>query len=337
MMPTAREGLERRDGPVGVLLANLGTPQAPTPEAIRAYLAEFLADPDVIDLPRWFWLPLLHGVILRLRPRKVAHAYLRIWTEAGSPLLVGSRAQAAGLAKVLETRFPGRTRVALGMRYGTPTLREALEELRAAGCGRLVALALYPQYSRSTTGSTHAALDGTLAALGWRAPTTRVISYHLEPGYIAALAASVREHWQKHDRGARLLMSFHGLPQRYVDGGDPYQAQCAATARALAEALELRGEQWAVAYQSRVGAERWLMPYADRLLGEWAAAKLGDVDAICPGFSVDCLETLEEIAMQNAEAYAAAGGGRLRYVPALNDRADHLAFLADLVVARLER
>jgi len=336
-MPTAPDGLERRDGPVGVLLANLGTPEAPTPDAIRRYLAEFLADPDVIDLPRWFWLPVLHGLVLNLRPRRVAKAYQSIWTPQGSPLLVGSRAQAAGLAAALEARAPGRTRLALGMRYGEPTLAAALAELRAAGCARLILLALYPQYSRTTTGSTHAAVDAILGAQGWRAPTTRVISYHLEPGYVAALAASVREHWAKHGRGARLLMSFHGLPQRYVAAGDPYAAQCKATAQALAGALELRTEQWAIAFQSRVGAERWLQPYSDQLLDEWATAKHGSIDAVCPGFSVDCLETLEEIALRNAAAYAEAGGGALRYVPALNDRPDHLAFLAELVLARLDR
>ena len=318
---------------LGVLIANLGTPDAPTPEAIKRYLAEFLADPMVIDLPRWFWLPLLHGVILNLRPRKVAHAYAKVWTDQGSPLLVQSRAQAESLELALAPRLPG-SRVELGMRYGNPSLRSALMKLREWGATRLVILPLYPQYSRTTTGSTHAKVDDELGALGWDPPAVRLLSYHDHPGYIGALAASVREHWARRGRGARLLMSFHGLPQRYVDNGDPYQAQCRTTAQLLAAALDLRAEQWAIAYQSRVGAERWLTPYTDELLADWAAQRVGDVDAICPGFSVDCLETLEEIAMQNAEAYAGLGGGELRYVSALNARPDHVGFLADLVAAR---
>jgi ferrochelatase len=318
---------------LGVLVANLGTPDAPTPEAIKRYLGEFLADPLVIDLPRWFWLPLLHFVILNLRPRKVAHAYRKVWTEQGSPLMVQSRAQAEALELALAPRLPN-SRVELGMRYGNPSLKSALERLREWGATRLVILPLYPQYSRTTTGSTHAMIDCDLQGMAWDPAALRLLSYHDHPGYIGALAASVREHWSRRGRGARLLMSFHGLPQRYVDNGDPYQAQCRSTAQLLAAALDLRSEQWAIAYQSRVGAEKWLTPYTDQLLADWAAQRVGDVDAICPGFSADCLETLEEIAMQNAEAYAGLGGGELRYVPALNARPDHIGFLADLIAAR---
>ncbi len=322
--------------PVGVLLTNLGTPDAPTAAAVRRYLAEFLADPMVIDLPRWFWLPLLHGVILNLRPPRSAAAYAKVWTPDGSPLLVESRAQAEGLELALAPRLKAPVRVALGMRYGEPTLAKALADLKGSGVARLVVLPMYPQYSRTTTGSTHAAVDAALAALAWEPHTTRMLGWHDAPGYIAALASSVRQHWQRHGRGARLLMSFHGLPARYVTAGDPYAAQCKATAKALASALDLAADRWALAYQSRVGFEPWLTPYTDRTLAGWAAERLGDVDVVCPGFSADCLETLEEIALANADVYATLGGGALRYVAALNSRSDHLAFLAELVAARVE-
>ena len=318
---------------IGVLVTNLGTPEAPTPEAVRAFLAEFLSDPMVIDLPRWLWLPLLYGVILNLRPRKAAHAYQRVWTEQGSPLMVQSRAQAEALEIALAPRIPA-SRVELGMRYGKPSLEQALHTLREWGATHLVVLPLYPQYSRTTTGSTHSMVDCALAGMGWNPPALRLLSYHGHPGYIAALAASVREHWKMRGHGKRLLMSFHGLPQRYVAAGDPYDAQCRTTASLLAEALDLRGEQWGLSFQSRVGAERWLQPYTDAMLADWAAQRVGDVDVVCPGFSVDCLETLEEIALQNAEAYAGLGGGELRYIPALNARPDHISFLTELIAAR---
>ena len=321
---------------VGVLLTNLGTPDAPTSPAVRRYLAEFLSDPMVIDLPRWLWLPLLHGVILNLRPRRSAAAYARVWLPDGSPLLVESRALAEGLELALAPRLKGSVRVALGMRYGEPSLAKALAELRASGVERLVVLPIYPQYSRTTTGSTHAAVDRALGAMAWEPRTTRVLGWHDAPGYIAALASSVRQHWQRHGRGAKLLMSFHGLPARYVAAGDPYAAQCKATARALAAALDLSADRWTLAYQSRVGFEPWLTPYTDRALAGWAAERLGDIDVICPGFSVDCLETLDEIALENADAYTELGGGALRYVPALNSRPEHFAFLSELVAQRVE-
>lgn len=321
---------------VGVLLANLGTPAAPEPAAVRDFLAEFLADPMVVDLPRWLWLPLLHGVILNLRPRRLAAAYAKVWSPDGSPLFVESRAQAEALELALVPRLKGSVRVALGMRYGLPSLAGALADLKQSGVERLVVLPMYPQYSRTTTGSTHAAVDAALGVLAWDPRTTRVLGWHEAPGYIAALASSVRQHWQRHGRGARLLLSFHGLPARLVAAGDPYAAQCRATAKALASALDLTQERWAIAFQSRFGFEAWLTPYTDRTLAGWAAERLGDVDVVCPGFSADCLETLDEIALTNAEAYAELGGGALRYVPALNARPDHIAFLAELVAARAE-
>lgn len=314
----------------GVLLLNLGTPDAPEPAAIRRYLAEFLRDRRVVDLPRALWLPILYGVILPLRPRKLAPQYARIWTAEGSPLLVITRALRAALAQRLDA-IP----IVEAMRYGQPAIGPALEQLRRAGVRRLAVLPLYPQYSATTTESALDALRAGLDALRWQ-PELRVVrDYHDDTGYIAALADSVHEHWQRHGRGERLLMSFHGIPLRYVARGDPYGQQCEDTARRLAAALALREDEWQVAYQSRVGGAPWLQPYTDEVVPALARAGLRRLDVICPGFSADCLETLDEIAIRYAAAFVAAGGDALRYVPALNARPAHAEALARIVTARL--
>jgi ferrochelatase len=317
---------------LGVLLVNLGTPDAPTPGALRRYLAEFLWDPRVVELPRALWWLILHGAILRFRPRRSAAAYRRVWTEHGSPLLTHSLDQLHALRRILPERLHGQVAISLGMRYGRPSIREALTELKEQNVRRLLVLPLYPQYSGSTTGSTFDAVTTELQ--GWRwIPETRFINqYHDDPAYIAALAASVREFRHKHGQGQRLLFSFHGLPRRYLDAGDPYHCQCLKTARLVAADLGLGENDWKVSFQSRVGTEEWLRPYTDETVREWGGEGLRRVDVICPGFSADCLETLEEIAMQNAEFFAEAGGGELRYIPALNDRPDHIRLLADLIV-----
>ncbi len=323
----------RQEPPIGVLLTNLGTPEAPTVRAVRRYLAEFLADPRVVEAPRWAWLALLHGVILRVRPRRSAAAYAKVWTERGSPLLAISRDQREALAAVLEAAGPGRYRVALAMRYGRPAIAEVLAELLEGGVRRLLVLPLYPQYSATTTASTFDALAAALAGHR-RLPDLRFVAgYHDHRPYIEALAASVEERWRAGGRGERLLLSFHGLPERYRRAGDPYYDQCLATARLLGERLGLGEDGLTVSFQSRVGREAWLRPYTDELLLEWARQGIGRVQVLCPGFAADCLETLEEIAEQNAEAFTAAGGGRLEYIPALNARRDHIAALAALVEA----
>ena len=324
-------GAPRGGAATGVLVANLGTPSAPTTRAVRRYLAEFLSDPRVVELPRWLWLPILHGVILRVRPRRSAAAYREVWTEEGSPLLVNARRQAAALEGALTGAWDGDVRVALGMRYGEPSVDAALGELLEHGATRVVVLPLYPQYSATTTGATYDAIMGALARRR-RLPDLRIVSgYHDHSGYIEALAASVREARATEDRGARLLMSFHGLPRRYCDAGDPYYEQCLRTAELLAERLAEPPGNWAVAFQSRVGREQWLEPYTEDLLAEWARSGVRHVDVLCPGFSADCLETLEEIAIRGAETFRAAGGEGLRYIPALNDRPDHVRMLADIV------
>ncbi len=321
---------------LGVLLVNLGTPDAPTTAAVRRYLAEFLWDPRVIEVPRPLWWLILHGVILRIRPKRSAEAYAKVWTDDGSPLMSWSIRQKKGLEKMLAAALPTPPAVALAMRYGQPSIDEALDELRAANVRRLLVLPLYPQYSATTTASVFDGLADSLKTRRW-IPELRFVShYHDEPGYIDALAASVREFWASKGRGDRLVMSFHGVPRRYLLSGDPYHCHCQKTGRLLAEALHLKDDEWSLSFQSRVGREEWLRPYTDEHLAELAAAGLKRVDVICPGFSADCLETLEEIAMQNAELFQENGGESLAYVPALNARRDHLSFLTQLALRHMQ-
>jgi ferrochelatase len=327
-------GPDRRPGrpPFGVVLANLGSPEAPSAAAVRRYLREFLADPRVVDLPRWQWWPILHLIVLPLRPRRSARLYRRIWTPEGSPLLVASRrlgeALAARLASVAGAELP----VAVGMRYGEPSLASALRRLDTAGCRRVLVLPLYPQYSATTTASV---LDGVFDELKRRRrlPELRTVrSYHDHPAYLEAVAESVRSFWREHGPSERLVMSFHGLPERYVRLGDPYPLECAATARALAARLELPPGRWHMAYQSRFGREAWLRPDLGERLERWARRGSSGVDVVFPGFATDCLETLEEVGITGRARFAAAGGGELRLVPALNDRPEHAAALAEIAL-----
>jgi protoporphyrin/coproporphyrin ferrochelatase len=321
---------------LGVLVTNLGTPDAPETGALRRYLKEFLWDPRVVEVPRPLWWLILNGVILRIRPRRSAEAYRAVWTEEGSPLLSISRAQVAGIKERLSARLPAPVEVVLGMRYGNPSIPAALKQLHDLNVRRLLVLPLYPQYSASTTASTFDALATTL--MGWRwIPELRFISrYHDEPGYIGALADSVREHWAAKGRGEHLVMSFHGVPRRYLDKGDPYHCQCVKTGRLLAERLELEDGSWSVTFQSRFGREEWLKPYTDASIRALGQRGLKRIDVICPGFSADCLETIEEIGVENAGYFHEAGGETLNYIPCLNTRADHLDYLADLALRHLQ-
>lgn len=321
-----------RPARMGVLLTNLGTPDAPTPKALRRYLKQFLWDPRVVEFPRLPWWLILNGVILNIRPRRSAHAYAKIWTDEGSPLLVYSRAQAEGIKQRLEKSCPGSITLALAMRYGSPSVQEGLQVLREAGAERVLILPLYPQYSGSTTGSTFDAIAEVFRQWRW-VPELRFIShYHDNPDYIDAMATHIRTHWSKNGRGEHLLLSFHGVPKRYLMAGDPYYCQCQKTARLLAEALMLDQCDWTLGFQSRFGREEWLQPYVDTLLRNWPAQGKKNIDVFCPGFAADCLETLEEISMQNRELFMDAGGHRYAYIPALNDDPVHLDALVNLVL-----
>ena len=314
-----------------MLVVNLGTPDAPETGAVRRYLAEFLWDPRVVELPRPLWWPILYGFILPTRPSRSAAAYRKVWTAEGSPLLAISQRQVEALRKRLAAALPGPVELALGMRYGRPSIAGALEGLRTANVRRLLVLPLYPQYASATSGSTFDAVAAVLERWRWVPELRLVTSYADEPRYIAALAASVREYRAAHGQGEHLLMSFHGLPQATADAGDPYPLQCRRTARLLAEALGLAEADWSISFQSRLGRQEWLRPYTDERVRELAGRGVRRLDVVCPGFSADCLETLEEIAQQNAEFFHEAGGSTLAYVPALNERTDHIDFLAELV------
>ena len=332
---TENEGHQRAEL-TAVVLVNLGTPDAPTPSALRRYLAEFLSDPRVVETPRWLWWLILHGVILRIRPARSARAYASVWTEQGAPLLTRSRALTDAVEVELRAALGSATpTVKLAMSYGNPNLRDVLEELRVQGLRRILVVPLYPQYSGSTTASVFDALSAQMRRWRWLPELRFVTDYYREPGYVAALAASVREHWQNQGRGERLMLSFHGIPARYLKAGDPYFCQCQVTARLLREALNLTEQELYVTFQSRVGREIWLQPYTDKTLVRWAAEGVRRVDVMCPGFAVDCLETTEEIADQNAHAFVKAGGERLAYIAALNHRPDHVSMLTHLIQRHL--
>src|SRR5688572_29760126 len=313
---------------LGVLLVNLGTPDGPDPGSVRRFLAQFLWDPRVVEAPRWLWWLALHGVILRIRPSKSAHAYRQIWTAEGSPLLVHSTALAKQIAVALQPRW--NAAVALGMSYGSPSIPNALEQLRRQGARRIVVLPLYPQYSGTTTASVFDRVTRELQHWRW-VPELRFIgSYHDDAGYIDALAASIEQHWRTHQK-QHLLFSFHGVPKRYVLAGDPYYCHCRKTARLVAERLALGEKEWSVSFQSQVGREEWLRPYTDEQLLEFAKNGPKRVTVVCPGFATDCLETLEEIAIRNREPFMAAGGEAYDYVPALNAEDSHVAALANVI------
>lgn len=304
-----------------LLLVNLGTPTAPTAAAVSAYLDEFLSDPRVVQLPRWLWLPLLRKVVLPRRSPVVAKKYADVWLPGGSPLAVHT----AALADAMRAKLPG-WRVEHAMRYGTPSLAEALTRLRAEGVRELRVLPLYPQYSTTTTET----VADVIATRRADMQVSMLQDYHRDAGWARAVADSIRAHWAVHGRGERLLFSFHGLPQRVVDAGDPYATQCEASTQAIAQALGIGRDEIVLAYQSRFGKGKWLQPDVVGVLQQLASEGVRRVDVACPGFAVDCLETLEEIAMQDAALFRGAGGEALRYIPCLNAATAHAEALAAL-------
>jgi len=317
-----------------VLICNLGTPDEPTPKAVRRYLAEFLADPRVVEIPRLVWLPILHGFVLRVRPAKSARKYAAIWMKEGSPLKVWTEKQALLLAGYLGERgHPVLVRHA--MRYGQPSIDSALDALRASGVERVLVLPLYPQYAAATTAS----VADAVAAWTVRRrnlPELRFVKhYHDDPGYIDALARRVGDHWMTHGRPDRLVLSFHGLPKRSLTLGDPYHCECLKTGRLLAERLKLRDDSVRVTFQSRFGKAQWLQPYTAPTLVELARQGVARVDVFCPGFAADCLETLEEIDQEARAAFLAAGGKEFGYIPCLNDQHEGIAALAGIALSHM--
>jgi ferrochelatase len=336
--PFAHDRLPR----VGVLLVNLGTPDAPTPSAVRRYLAQFLTDPRVIEIPPWLWKPILHGVILVTRPAASAKKYAAIWTRDGSPLLVHSVKQKTLLLGYLGQRlkaagFPADLcPVELGMCYGNPSVGDALDRLRAANCEKILVVPLYPQYAASTTAT---AFDAVAAHLGHvrRIPGLRFIeTFHSDPGYVKALAQNANDYWVKHGRPDRLVLSFHGLPRQTLDRGDPYHCLCQVTARLLVRELGLAAAQWSLTFQSRFGRAQWLKPYTADTLKEWGREGVRRVDVYCPGFVADCLETLEEIGIEARATFLESGGKEFNVIPCLNEHPLWIAALADLVFQELD-
>jgi ferrochelatase len=320
---------------VGVLLVNLGTPAAATPAALRTYLGQFLSDPRVIEIPRLAWWLILHGIILRTRPAKSAAKYASIWTRDGSPLRVWTEKQAKLLTGYLGERGH-RVVVRHAMRYGEPSIASQLDALKAAGATRVLVLPLYPQYCAATTGS---ALDEVFqwARATRSVPELRTINhFHDDSNYIDALARSVTRHWMVEGNAQKLVMSFHGMPRRTLDLGDPYHCECHKTARLLAERLGLSPKDYVVTFQSRFGKAKWLEPYTEPTLRKLARAGVKRVDVICPGFVADCIETLEEIAIEGKQAFLQAGGQHFHYIPCLNDNSYGMDALSALVIRHLQ-
>ncbi|HID01313.1 MAG TPA: ferrochelatase [Piscirickettsiaceae bacterium] len=322
---------------MGILMTNLGTPDAPTPDALKPYLYQFLSGTRVVEPPppRWQWQLILRTLILPKRSKSSAQAYASVWAEEGSPLLTISQQQLDKLKAALEPHINGPVAFALGMRYGNPSIESALDQLRQAGVSRLLVLPLYPHYAGATTGSTFDALADALKQWRW-VPALRFINhYHDHPGYLDALANSIRDYQAEHGQPDKLIFSYHGIPQRYHDQGDPYLDQCLATTEAVRQRLGLHEDQVITSFQSRFGKEEWIKPYTDETLKSLARQGVKHVQVLCPGFSADCLETLEEIDEENRQYFMAAGGERYGYIPALNDRDDHIAALADIVKTHL--
>ncbi len=325
---------------IGVLLVNLGTPDAATPAAVRRYLAEFLSDPRVVEIPRPVWWPILHGIVLNTRPQKTAKKYAAIWTAEGSPLRVYTERQTQMLRGYLGETVKAPLAVTHAMRYGTRSIAEAVAELKAKNCERILVLPLYPQYAASTTATVMDALAATLATQR-NVPALRFVrSFHDHPAYIDAVVANVLAYWMKSGRPDfrtdRVVMTFHGLPRFHLDRGDPYHCQCQKTARLVAEQLGLAKDEYVVTFQSRFGRTEWLKPYTDATLAALAKSGVKRVDLICPGFAADCLETLEEIAIAGKATFMNAGGASFNYIPVANDSQPWVAALRDIVLENLQ-
>ena len=317
--------------PTGILIVNIGTPATPEPGEIRKYLREFLSDRRVIRWPRWLWLPLLHLIILRVRPGRLVSKYKEIWTEGGSPQLRDSLALADGLERKLQREYGIQAGVVVGMRYGHPSIRDGLRALRDRGAQRLIILPLFPQYSHVTVASVYDAVFEELRR--WRqVPEVETVrGYHLQPAYIHAITQSIEAYWHVHGKPNRLLISYHGIPLNYAAAGDSYPAHCRETTERIFEQLGQKELLVESSFQSRYGPEAWTQPYTDALLAQWGQERGERVDVICPGFAIDCLETLHEIAIEARELYLDSGGEDFHYIPALNSRREHIELLAEII------
>lgn len=316
---------------IGVLITNLGTPKAPTTKAVRTYLTEFLHDPRIVEIPRLLWLLILHGFILRVRPKRSAKAYQSIWGDKGSPLMFHTQDQCTALSHALKKQWGDQIHVEFAMRYGSPTVASALQNLADKRVSKLLVLPLYPQYASSTIGSTFDALASDYTQRRWL-PQLRFISgYHESPLYIHALAESVKAYWADHGRADKLILSYHGLPEQTLQDGDPYFCQCHATTRQLVSVLGLKEDEYMTTFQSRVGRAEWLKPYTDHTMKALPAQGVKSIQVICPGFSADCLETVEEIEVENRDYFLESGGEQFAYIPALNASENHIKALSSIV------
>jgi len=316
---------------IGVIIANLGTPERPVCPSLRKYLSEFLTDPRVIELPNLLRQFLVKGIIINVRSHKSAAAYREVWTDEGSPLMIHT----SQLAEKLNNHLDDQCEVVFGMRYGEPSIDNALSQLHDKGIRKVIIIPMYPQYSGSTSGSIMDAVGSSLKKRRWVPELHFINSYHTNPHYIDALASSVEQHWDSHGKAKKLVISFHGIPQRYVSNGDPYQHHCEETTKLLANKLNLKEDQYLLVYQSRVGREPWLQPYCDETMKSLPNNGIDSVDVICPGFSADCLETIEEIGEENREYFMEAGGEKYEYISALNVTESHIQVLASLVQENL--
>lgn len=321
---------------IGVLVTNLGTPQAPTKQALKIYLKEFLSDPRVVEVPRLIWWFILNLVILNIRPKRSAHAYQTVWTDEGSPLMIHTKNQADKIRKSLHQQYGDDVIVKFAMRYGHPAINEVIDKMLQEGVTKLLVLPLYPQYSASTTASTFDAIAADFTQRR-RLPDFRFIShYHDFPPYIKALGDKVKAHWQQHEQADLLILSYHGVPQRYLDNGDPYHCECYKTSRLVAEYLGLDKNKVKTTFQSRFGREPWLKPYTDHTLQALPKEGIKSVQIMCPGFSADCLETIEEICIENRDYFLEAGGERYEYIEALNSDDQHIDALVELINNNLQ-
>ena len=320
---------------LGVLVTNLGTPDAPTKAALKPYLKEFLSDPRVVEVPRLIWSLILNGVILRIRPKRSAAAYKTVWTERGSPLLYHTEDQANAIREQLQRHYGEHIIVDFAMRYGSPSISDAIERMMQAGVRKLLVLPLYPQYSASTVASTFDAIAKDFTQRRWLPDFRFITHYHDFEPFIEAAAARITRHWEHYGRADKLIFSYHGVPLRYLKNGDPYHCECYKTSRLLAEKLGLKESEYLTTFQSRFGREEWLQPYTDETMKSLPQQGVKSVQVFCPGFSADCLETIEEIGEENKEYFIENGGERYEYISALNAEPQHIDALTQLIMHNL--